>query len=468
MRTAKATLAVLVVSMTLSCQKIDRTKPPETGALPSFKLPATFETTLSNGLRLVLVNDGRFPQVTLRLGFEPGAKSDPKDLPGLAEAAGALLTEGTTTRPSKQIAEELAEMGGALKAGAGPDSLTIQGSVLAENLPKLLDLLADVTLNASFPEDEVKIYKTRRVQELLAERSEASFWADEKINAVVFGEHPYSRTNPTPQSIAKLDRKLMVQFRDQYLVPNNGILILLGAIPDQMTTVKLVADRLGSWRRKDVPAPPAPDFPPASRSITLMDRPGSVQADIRVGRLAVDRLSPDYFPLVVANTILGGGASSRMFTNIREKEGFAYDAQSNLQPRKNAGIFVAVTQVRNEVLEQAIKAVDGELETMATKPVTETELADVKNYLSGNFVMGLETQAGVANQLVAMKLLGLPANYLETFTARIRAVDAASIQAAARKYMPPARASLVVVGDASRIRAVLEKFGKVTVEKAGQ
>jgi zinc protease len=431
-----------------------------------FKLPSVYETALPNGLRVVMVEDKRFPQVTLRLAFQAGAKFDPKDLPGLAEAAATLLTEGTKTRPSKQIAEDLAEMGGALKAAAGPDGFTLQGNVLAENLPKLLDLLTDVTLNAAFPEDEVKMYKNRRTHQLMADRSDASYWADEKIAAVVFGSHPYARTNPTPQSIAKLDRQMLAEFRDRQLVPNNAVLILLGAIPSREEALRLVTARLGSWQKKDLPARPAAEFPASVRSILLIDRPGSVQADIRVGRLAVDRMNPDYFPFVVANTILGGGTSSRMFTNIREKQGFAYDAHSALQPRLNAGLFTAVTQVRNEVVEAALKAVDAELEKLATEPVSATELADVKNFLSGNFVMGLETQSGVANQLSTMKLLGLPVDYLETYTAKIRAVDAAQIQAVARKYMTPQLASLVVVGDASVIGKALEKLGKVTVEKA--
>jgi len=466
MKRAKATVIALVVAMTLSCQKIDRTKPPETSALPVFKLPSVYETALPNGLRVVLVEDKRFPQVTLRLAFQSGSKFDPKDLPGLAQAVATLLTEGTKVRPSKQIAEELAEMGGALKAAAGPDGFTLQGNVLSENLPKMLDLLTDVTLNAAFPEDEVKMYKTRRAQELMLERSDSAYWADDKIAAVVFGAHPYARTNPTPQSIGKLDRKLLTEFRDRQLVPNNAVLILLGAIPTREEALALVTARLGAWQKKDLPARPIAEFPPSVRSILLVDRPGSVQADIRVGRLAVDRTNPDFFPLVVANTVLGGGASSRMFMNIREKQGFAYDAHSSLQPRLNAGLFVAVTQVRNEVLEAALKAVDAELETLAAQPVAAGELADVKNYLSGNFVMGLETQGGVASQLATMKLLGLPADYLETYTAKIRAVDAAQIQAVARKYMTPQVASLVVVGDASKIGKTLEKFGKVTVEKA--
>ncbi len=456
----------MMAAMTLSAQKIDRTKPPATASLPPFKLPSVFETALPNGLRVVLVEDKRFPLVTLRLAFEAGSKFDPKDLPGLSEATAALLTEGTKTRPSRQLAEELAEIGGALRAASGPDGLTIQGNALAENLPKLLDLLADVTVNASFPEDEVALYKARRTQELLAERSDAAFWADEKMTAVVFGSHPYSRENPTPESIAKLDRASLVQFRDTHVVPNNGVLILLGSIPSRDETQGLIKARFGAWEKKPLAPRPAPEFPAPARTITLVDRPGSVQADIRMGRLGVERTSPDYFPLMVANTILGGGASSRMFTNIREKQGFAYDAHSSLQARKNSGLFTTVTQVRIEVLEPALKSLTSELATLVKEPVPVSELNDVKNYLSGNFVMGLETQSGLATQLSNMKLLGLPDDYLETFTAKIRAVQPAQIQAAAGKYMAPEAASIVVVGDASQIGKTLEKFGKVVVEKA--
>ncbi len=451
--------------MTLSAQEIDRTKPPETAALPPFKLPSVFESALENGFRVVLVEDRRFPLVTLRVAFEAGSKFDPKDLPGLSEAVAALLTEGTKARTSRQIAEELADLGGAMRAGSGPDGLTISANALAENLPKLLDLLADVALNAAFPEDEVKLYQNRRAQELLAERSEAAFWADQKITALVFGTHPYSRENPTPESIARLDRTALAQFRDAHLAPNNGVLILLGAIPSRDQTLGLVKQRFGAWQKKALAPRPAPEFPASVRSITLIDRPGSVQADVRIGRLSMDRTDPDYFPMVVANTILGGGASSRMFTNIREKQGFAYDAHSSNAPRKNAGLFTTVTQVRNEVLEAALQAVEAELDALVKQPVPEGELADVKNYLSGNFVIGLETQAGLASQLSNMKLLGLPDDYLGTFTERIRAVEPDEIQAAAARYMAPGAAGIVVVGDASRIAETLEKFGKVTLEK---
>jgi zinc protease len=397
--------------MNLSAQNIDRTKPPATPPLPAFRLPPFHEATLPNGLKVVLVEDRRLPLVTVRLGFQAGFKFDPKDLPGLSEAVGALLTEGTKTRTSRQIAEQLAEIGGSLRTASNADTLIVYGSTLAEHIASLIELLADVTLNATFPQEEVQIHKNKRKQELLAERSEAAFWADEKLASAIFGGHPYSRLNPTPESIDCLDGATLADFRERLLAPNNAVLILLGDLPSKEDALGLIEDKVGEWQRRELPAAPFPEFPASSRRVVLVDRPGSVQADIRVGQFAVNRLSADYFPLVVGNTILGGGASSRLFTNIREKQGFAYDAHSIVHPHKDGGLFAVITQVRNEVLGPALEAVEAEMERMAEVSVSADELANVKNHLGGTFVMNLETQNGLASQLSTVKLMGLPFEY---------------------------------------------------------
>lgn len=466
MTKALLTAFAVIAAMNLSAQTIDRTKPPETGPLPAFKLPPVFETKLDNGLQVVLVEDRRFPLVTVRLGFQAGSKFDPAPLPGVAEAAGALLTEGTKTRASRQIAEQLAEIGGALSANADADSLVVAGNALAEYTSTLLDLLADVSRNANFPDEEIKIYKAKRTQELLAQRSKADFWANEKIAEAVFGAHPYSRTNPTPESVEKLNRELLAGFRDRMLTPNNGVLILLGALPPRKETLELIRVKFGAWEPRPLPPAPEAKFPASKRTVTLVDRPGSVQADIRVGQLAIDRLSPDYFPMVVANTVLGGGASSRMFMNIREQKGFAYDVGSSLRPRLNAGLFTVITQVRNEVIGEAMAAIEEEMRAMAAKPVETAELTNVKNYLSGVFVLSLETQGGLASQLGNVKLMGLPNNYLELYTTRVRSVEPDQIQSVAKKYISPEDARVVVVGDASKLRPAIEKYGKVSIVKA--
>jgi predicted Zn-dependent peptidase len=446
-------------------QTMDRTKPPQTPDLPVFKLPPVFETRLPNGLTVLLVEDKRFPMVTARLGFEAGAKFDPAELRGLSETAGALLTEGTTHRTSRQIAEEAASIGGSIHADSSADSMVLAASALSENLPRMLDLMVDVARNASFPEDEVALRKQNRKQELLAQRADAGFLADEKFSEIVFSPHPYSRQDPTPESIDRLNRAALAGFRDRHLVPAKAVLVLLGALPERKQTLDLIQARFGDWAGKETSAAPAAHFPAPAKSITLVDRPGSVQADLRIGRLAVNRIDADYFPLLLANTILGGGASSRIFANVREKMGYAYDVHSAAVPLKDSGTFEVATQVRNEVLVPAIQALLGEMREIATKDVSADELATAKNYLSGVFVIRLETQDGLASQLAATKLLGLPLDYLEKYTARVRAVDAAALRAVAAKYILPDTAAVVAVGDASIIAKQLETFGKVSVVK---
>jgi predicted Zn-dependent peptidase len=445
---------------------MDLTRPPQTPALPVYKLPPVLETELPNGLAVLLIEDRRFPMVTARLGFQAGSKYDPPDLPGLSESTATLLTEGTWSRTARQIAEQVNGIGGAMHGNSSADLLVLGANALSEYLPKLLNLMADVARNASFPDDEVELQKQNRTQELLSQRSDASFLADEKFIDLLFAPHPYSRQDPTLESIALLDRLALAGFRDRCLAPNNAVLVLLGALPPPQQVLEIVRAEFASWKPKDVPPPPILQFPEPKRTIVLVNRPGSVQADIRIGRLGVPRHHPDYFPLLVGNTILGGGTSSRLFMHIREQKGYAYDAHSSAQPLKESGSFAVVTQVRNEVLAEAIDALLAEMRQIGAQPVSADELEATGNYLSGVFVIRLETQDGLAAQLAAVRLMGLPLAYLENYTSRVRAVTPDDIRAVAARYVDPERASVVVVGDASKISPQLESFGTVTVEEA--
>jgi zinc protease len=458
-------LALSVVLAPVFAQTMDRTKPPETPPIPSYKLPPIERSKLSNGLEVVLIEDARFPMVTVRLNFAAGSKFDPKDIPGLSEAVATLLTEGTKTRDSRKISEETDDIGGSLNGFTGPDSLTVAGSALSENLSKLLTLVADVSINASFPEDEVHLRQQNRAENLRAERSQPSFLAREKFAQAVYGSSPYAHVAPTEDSIHKMDGKALTAFHDAYLVPNNAALIVIGKLPAHDAVMKQITAGFGAWARKDLPVAPKIDSPAPKRQIILVDRPGSVQADIHVGRLAPTRLTAEFFPLMVGSNILGGGGSSRMFVDIRERDGFAYDAHSEYATNREAASFAAVTEVRNEVMEPALKEVLEEMDRMANQPVTKDELSNVKNYMSGLYLLRLETQDGLANQLNGMKTLGMPENYLETYVTKVRSVEPGQIQAAAKKYMATGEAAIVVVGDAAKIGDAVKKFGEVTVVK---
>jgi zinc protease len=280
----------------------------------------------------------------------------------------------------------------------------------------------------------------------------------------VFDGHPYARQEPTLDSIERLDRAAVVAFRDRCLAPNKATLVLAGDFP--ANAVDLLQKHFGDWQAIQPPTPPPADFPAPRREIVLIDRAGSVQADIRVARVSVTRTHPDYFPLLVGNTVLGGGASSRLFMNVREEKGYAYDARSVVQPMRDGGMFTALTQVRNEVLKDALGLVLEEMHRIGKEPVGADELATVKNYLSGTFVLRLETLEGLAAQISATRMLGLPLDYLEQYTARVRAVSPEQIRAAAAKYMDPDPASIVVVGDAEALAPQLESFGGIRIEKA--
>jgi predicted Zn-dependent peptidase len=460
----RVTLAVLTAAI-LCAQPFDRTKPPATPPIPSYKLPPVQEAKLPNGLSIAMVEDQRFPLVTARLTFFAGSKYDPPDLPGLAENVAALLNEGTTTRTSRQIAEQGAAIGGSVGAGAGADALTVTGLALSEHTATLLELMADVARNANFPQEEVELHKQNRQQALLAQFADSGFLASKKFHELVYAPHPYAQVGPTMKSLERFDRKTAAAFRDRYLVPNNAVLILIGKLPARAEAMKWIESRFGSWQRQEVAFPSVPSIPDARRQLVLVDRPGSVQADIHIGRIAVTRTNAEYYPLLIGRMILGGGSSSRMFANIREKEGFAYDAHAEQSALKDAGTFAAVTQVRNEVLEPALNAVLAEIKRMETDRVSAEELSNAKNLSAGSFLLHLETQNALADQFVMMRTLGLPNDYLEKFTDRVRAVEPDQVQAAARKYMAAEKSVIVVVGDASKIAKPLEKFGKVTITK---
>lgn len=456
----------VVSALALSAQTVDRTKPPATPPIPSYKLPPVFQGKLSNGMALELVEDARYPLVTARLNFMAGSRFDPADTPGLAEAVASLLNEGTKTRSSRQISEETDAIGGALSASAGADSLTVVGNSLAEHLPQLIELMADIARNASFPQNEVTLYQQNRIQRLRQAHSQSSYLAAEKMAEVMYGSSPYAHIAPTMDSIQKFDPKTLAAFRDTYLVPNNATLILIGKLPARSELMALLNKQFGSWPQKPVPAMAKIQAPAAKRQIVLVDRPGSVQADIHVGRVAPVRTSTEYFPLAVTSAILGGGTNSRMFQDIRERDGFAYDAHSEYSANRDAATISAVTEVRNEVIEPALKEVLAEMDKLADAQVANEELSNVKNYMAGLYLLRLETQDGLATQLSSMKTLGLPDNYLETYTTRVRSVEPDQIEAVAKKYLSTGQAAIVVVGDASKIGEALKKLGDVTVTKA--
>lgn len=450
---------LILAALPIPAQTVDLSKPPVSREPRPYKLPPVSETKLPNGLTVMLAEDGRFPLVTAQLVFLAGNKRDPKDIPGLAASVASMLMQGTTTRTYQQIAEELDSLGGTLNASTGADSLFMDGSVLAENAVKLLALMSDISRNAVFPTNELDLHKQNRKQQLLVQHSQPGYVANEEYRKLIFGDAPYAHIGPTAEAIDKLDRMALENFRDTLLVPNNAYLILVGKLPARADLLKAITTEFGSWQQKTVPPYTAPKPPESKRQLVLVDRPGSVQADMRLGRVAATYNDPAYFPEAVGSIIEGGGPSSRLFLDIREKRGYAYDVHTEVSALADGGNFSTVTQVRNDVAADALQGILEHLDRMAKEPVEKQELTDAKSYANGVFLLGMEPQRGLADRLAQIKVMNLPKNYLETYTTRINSVEPDQIESAAKKYIAPDNDTIVVVGDASKIQKSLEKIG---------
>ncbi|HKP72245.1 MAG TPA: pitrilysin family protein, partial [Pyrinomonadaceae bacterium] len=322
------------------------------------------------------------------------------------------------------------------------------------------ELMADITLRPSFPADELELTKQNALQNLIAQRGQPSFLANERLARVVYGEHPYGVVSATPESIDAMTRDQLVEFHRRAFVPNNAVLVVGGDIrrDDALARIEKL---FGAWQPGEVqvqefPAPPAR----TRRTLYLVDRPGSAQSNIIIANLALKRTDPDYFPVLVMHTILGANASSRLFMNLREEKGYTYGAYTSLDTRRTAGTFRATAEVRTPVTGDSLREFFYELARIRDEVVTEKELQDAHSYLTGIFPIRLETLDGLIDQLIQIKMFDLPDDYLQTYRERVSAVTREEVQRVARKYITPDASAIVVVGDASALRDQIEPYAE--------
>ena len=428
-----------------------------------FEIPKPFETVLPNGLKIVIFENNQLPLVSYRLAFRSGDINDPKDAVGLTSAMTSLLNEGTTTRSSRQLAEEIEKLGAHISAGSSADNTTVSASALSLYSSDVLKLMADMVLNPTFPEDEIALYRKNAIQGLESNRANAAFLANEQVDKILFGEHPYSIVSPSKTDIEKISRENLVAFHAQMFAPNNAILIVVGDV-HRADLLAEIEESFGDWKEKDIEKVEF-STPPnrTATTLTVVDRPGSAQSNIVLANLAIDRTSPDYFPVLLMNQVLGAGASSRLFMNLREEKGYTYGAYSRLDTRRLAGSFEATAEVRTPVTGDSLREFFYELNRIRDEQVSEKELTDAKNFLSGVFPLRVETQEGLTNLIVTQQLYDLPEDYLQTYRNKANAVTLEEVERVAKKYITPDKIAVVVVGDAEEILPQIESYS-TTIE----
>ncbi|MDZ7637254.1 MAG: pitrilysin family protein [Bryobacterales bacterium] len=451
---------------------VDRNTPPASAALPVVRIPRFERQSLSNGLRVVLLEDPRFPSISLRLGLPGGNKVDPPSRTGIAETMAAMMTDGTPRHDARALAEQSAQIGAQFHFSASDDFFMGVGTVLEDSFEPFLQLFTECLLDSTFPEEELVLRKQNRLHELMVERSEAGYWADARMYELAFGAHPYAVTSPEPEHVAALERDDLVAMARNAFLPAETVLVLVGDLPERASLLAQLEGTLGQWKQqRSGEKPAAPRKPnghdPANTPIHLIHRAGSVQAELRMGRPAPSRLDAGYIPLTVLNTLLGGGASSRLFSEIREKQGLAYHVSSSFSSLVEGGILSLTTQVAMDRVGEAVRGLQHEIRRLVEEPIPAEELASVRNYINGTFVLRLESHGSLANQISGIQLLGLGDDYLETYTARVAAVTAGELQEIAARYFVPEDYALVVAGDASVLEPQLKQFGTVQVSEPG-
>lgn len=435
-----------------------RKKPPEPLKEIPFSIGKPFETTLKNGLKLVVFENRRLPIVNFRLCFRSGEINDPPDLVGLTSAMVQMLNQGTKTRTSKQFAEEVESIGASIAASSNADNIIISGSSLNIYADKVIELMADMILNPIFPESELNLYKQNTIEALKFQRSQPSFLAEEQVARLIYGNHPYSIVGPKESDVEKLTRERILEVHKKTLAPNNAIFIVVGDV-NANQIVEKIKESFRKWQKREIQEQKF-DAPPSrtERTITIVDRKGSTQANIVISNLAIKRNHPDYFPVLVMNQILGAGASSRLFMNLRESKGYTYGAYSNFDMRYLAGSFEASAEVRTSVVGDAIKEFFYELNRIRNEKVSEQELQDAKNFLTGVFPIRLETQEGLTGFITQQQLFDFPTDYLQTYRDKVNAVTSEDVMRVAKQYILPDKVAIVIVGDAEEILGQVKAY----------
>ena len=463
---ALSLLALVAVPAITGAQALDRSKVPTLGAPPAVSLPPITTRELPNGLKLMIVEHHELPIADFVLVVESGGTIDPAAKTGLANLTAAMLTEGTSSRSSLEIADQTAFLGIGLNASSNWDASTISLHTPTSELDSALALFADVSLNPSFPQEEFERTRKDRLTSLIQLKDRPTAIANQAYAAILYGgAHPYGRqligSEASVQALSTAD--LQAFYRANF-IPNNSTLIIVGDVNPAQIEAKVRA-LFGNWQRGAVSPVTFPQPPRASvTTVYLIDKPGAAQSSFRIGSIGVPRSTSDYFTLSVLNTILGGSFTSRLNQNLREERGYTYGASSSFAMRRSAGPFTASAEIVGEKTDSALIEFMKELNSIRDT-VPSAELLKAKRYMQLGLPGEFETTQQIATALVPVALYDLPLDYYNNYVQNVERVTQADMQRIARQYVNPRSLAIVIVGDRKKVEQGLKavKAGPVVI-----
>lgn len=455
----KVLFVILVFTIPLSAQ-LDRSKMPEPGPAPEIKIGDYESFELPNGLKVFVVENSKLPRVAFSLVLKVDPVLEGENA-GFVSAAGELLGTKTKNRTKDQLDQEIDFIG----ATFFTSSTSVYAASLKKHTDKLLQIMSDVILNPVFDQTELDKIKKQTLSGLKAAQDNPNAIAANLVSALSFGkEHPYGEL-PTEESVNKYTLDMCTNFFNTYWSPSVAYLAIVGDIT-KSEAQSLIEKYLGGWQKKDVPKheykiPKAP----LVNKVALVDRPQAVQSVIHISypvELPVG--GEDAIAASIMNMILGGNFSSRFNMNLREAHGFTYGARSTLRPDELVSRFDASTEVRNSVTDSAVTEFFNEMKKLRNEAVTEKELNSAKSFLTGNFATSLEQPETIAQFALNIAMYNLPKDYYKNYLKNLNAVTTEDVQKAAKKYIKPDKAHVIVVGNGGEVADGLKKFsvsGKV-------
>lgn len=453
-----ANLIVLLVFVQYTAAQIDRSQPPKGGPAPVINIaePATF--TLKNGLQVFVVEDHSLPRVAFNLVLNIEAIQE-GDKAGYVSMAGNLMRSGTSSRTKSEIDEAVDYIGATLSTS----STGLYASALKKHMDTLLMLMTDVLYNPVFPQEEFEKLHKRLLSSIAASKDDPDYIAGNVTNVLYYGQdHPYGELT-TEATLGNIEVQDCRAYYEKYFTPSIAYLAIVGDVSNKEAK-KIAKEYFGRWEAKSIDLPAfAATEPPKRTSVAIVDRPNSVQSEIRIGYpITLRKGHPDVLKLSILNRILGGGSSGRLFKNIREDKGYTYGAYSSIDSDQIVGNFTASMSVRNEVTDSAIHEALYEMQEIVNDQVTEYELMAAKAETMGQFARSLESPQTIASFALNVARYNLPKDYYTNYLKRAEAVDVVDLQEVGKRYIKPQQSWLVVVGKAADVAGALERFGPVS------
>ncbi|HEX6927178.1 MAG TPA: pitrilysin family protein [Longimicrobiaceae bacterium] len=450
-----AVASIAVVSVPARAQQA----PPTPGTPRPFSVPAAREFSLSNGMKVTLVPYGEVPKAQVQLIVRVGNVDEGADEVWLADVTGDLMQEGTTNRSAEQIARDAASMGGSIGIGVSSALTNISGDALSEFVPQMVELIADIAQNPSFPAEALERIRADRLRQLSIQLSQPQAQALRKFVSVLYPSHPYGRPFPTPEMLQGFTAEQVRAFYQENFSAARAHLYVAGRF-DEVATEQAIRAAFEGWEAGSESMPSIPS-PESGRAVYLVDSPGAVQSTIYLGLPVIDPSNPDYIPLQVTNALLGGSFASRITSNIREQKGYTYSPFSTLSSRYRDAYWAEIADVTTDVTGPALTEIFFEIDRLRGEPPSEEELRGIQNYLAGTFVLQNSSRGGIISQLSFINLHGLGRDWLESYVPRVYEVTPAEVMHIARTYLDPSRMTIVVVGDRSKIEDQLREFGEI-------